>query len=291
MTSAYARPTPIWTDFIFQAMFAATAATIVSGAVAERVKLTQLHDLRRHSRDLPLPDHRILEVGLRLAQHHGLRMTSPVPLWFTPSVDSPLSLRSSFLAPAWANTPRTASSRSFPTTCHWPTSACSCCSSAGSDSTAVRFLARIRNPCPGCLSPPPWQVSPAALRAMFTSWIVLKKPDLSMGSQRHPRRSCRHHRRCRCDLPLGCGCWWAPIAGVIVVFSVLFFDKIRIDDPVGAVSVHGVCGIWGTLASGIFGRWQHRHPVDRHGCSISAFAFVSSFILFYDPQAHHGCPG
>ena len=41
-------------------------------------------------------------------------------------------------------------------------------------------------------------------------------------------------------------------AGVIVVLSVLFFDKIKVDDPVGAISVHGVCGAWGTLAAGIF---------------------------------------
>ena len=43
------------------------------------------------------------------------------------------------------------------------------------------------------------------------------------------------------------------IAGVIVYFSVLAFDKIKIDDPVGAISVHLVCGIWGTLVVGIFG--------------------------------------
>ena len=42
------------------------------------------------------------------------------------------------------------------------------------------------------------------------------------------------------------------IGGVIVVFSVLFFEKIRIDDPVGAISVHGICGVWGTLAIGLF---------------------------------------
>lgn len=42
------------------------------------------------------------------------------------------------------------------------------------------------------------------------------------------------------------------VAGVLVVLSVLFFDRIRIDDPVGAVSVHGVCGAWGTLAAGLF---------------------------------------
>jgi Amt family ammonium transporter len=38
----------------------------------------------------------------------------------------------------------------------------------------------------------------------------------------------------------------------LVVLSVLFFDRIKIDDPVGAISVHGVCGAWGTLAAGIF---------------------------------------
>lgn len=42
------------------------------------------------------------------------------------------------------------------------------------------------------------------------------------------------------------------LAGILVVFSVLFFDKVRIDDPVGAISVHGVCGAFGTLAAGLF---------------------------------------
>ena len=44
------------------------------------------------------------------------------------------------------------------------------------------------------------------------------------------------------------------VAGVIVVGSVAFFDRVRIDDPVGAISVHGVCGLWGTLAVGLFAR-------------------------------------
>ena len=46
------------------------------------------------------------------------------------------------------------------------------------------------------------------------------------------------------------------IGGVIVVFSVLFFDRIRIDDPVGAISVHGVVGVWGTLAIGLFAKYD-----------------------------------
>jgi Amt family ammonium transporter len=69
------------------------------------------------------------------------------------------------------------------------------------------------------------------------------------------------------------------IAGVIVVFAILFFDKIKIDDPVGAISVHGVCGMWGTIAVGIFGGgslvWQIIGTV-----SISLFAFAASFIIF-----------
>jgi ammonium transporter, Amt family len=46
------------------------------------------------------------------------------------------------------------------------------------------------------------------------------------------------------------------IGGVLVVFSVLFFDKIKIDDPVGAISVHGVCGLWGLLSIGLFARYD-----------------------------------
>jgi len=46
------------------------------------------------------------------------------------------------------------------------------------------------------------------------------------------------------------------IGGVIVVFAVLAFDSIKIDDPVGAISVHGVCGIWGTLAIGLFAKYD-----------------------------------
>ena len=71
------------------------------------------------------------------------------------------------------------------------------------------------------------------------------------GAQRHPRRPGRHHRgrgrhQTRRRDPD------RPHRRLLVVGSVIFFDSIKIDDPVGAISVHLVCGIWGTLAVGIF---------------------------------------
>ena len=46
------------------------------------------------------------------------------------------------------------------------------------------------------------------------------------------------------------------VAGVLVVFAVFFFDQIKIDDPVGAISVHGVCGAWGVLSIGLFAKYD-----------------------------------
>jgi len=74
------------------------------------------------------------------------------------------------------------------------------------------------------------------------------------------------------------------VAGVLVVLSVLFFDKIRVDDPVGAVSVHGVCGAWGTLAAGLFdsaGFSLHTVGVQLIGIGACfVWAFGTGLILF-----------
>ena len=70
------------------------------------------------------------------------------------------------------------------------------------------------------------------------------------------------------------------VAGLLVVASVLFFDRLRIDDPVGAISVHLVCGIWGTLAVGIFSA-EHSLITQFIGVfSYAVFCIISSFILF-----------
>ena len=71
------------------------------------------------------------------------------------------------------------------------------------------------------------------------------------------------------------------IAGVIVVFSIMLLDKSKIDDPVGAISVHGVCGIWGTIAVAIFGEGDFSMGTQIQGALlVSGFAFIFSFIIF-----------
>ena len=78
------------------------------------------------------------------------------------------------------------------------------------------------------------------------------------------------------------------IAGAIVVFSILFFDRLKVDDPVGAISVHGICGIWGTVAVGIFNSEINVLVQVIGTLSISGFAFVVSLILFLVVKATMG---
>tara|TARA_B100001769_G_C22031065_1_gene554034 strand:- start:545 stop:964 length:420 start_codon:yes stop_codon:yes gene_type:complete len=70
------------------------------------------------------------------------------------------------------------------------------------------------------------------------------------------------------------------LAGALVVLSVLAFDKIRIDDPVGAISVHLICGIWGTVAVGLF---SPDHNIGTQLIGVMAYAgfcIISSLSIF-----------
>jgi Amt family ammonium transporter len=92
------------------------------------------------------------------------------------------------------------------------------------------------------------------------------------------------------------------IAGMLVVGSVEFIDKVlKIDDPVGAISVHGVCGVWGTLAVGLFGTGAgdvtglfyggglHQLGVQLLGAlSVFVWVFVLALLLFRTLKATMG---
>ena len=70
------------------------------------------------------------------------------------------------------------------------------------------------------------------------------------------------------------------IAGVIVVVSIITLDKMKIDDPVGAISVHGVCGIWGTVATAIFADGFDFMVQLQGALLVSVFAFAFSYAVF-----------
>jgi len=90
-----------------------------------------------------------------------------------------------------------------------------------------------------------------AVLAMIASWAKFGKPEVGMSLNGALAGLVAITAGCANVLP-GSAIIIGAVAGVLVVFSVLFFDKIKVDDPVGAVSVHGVNGAWGTLAAGIF---------------------------------------
>ena len=90
-----------------------------------------------------------------------------------------------------------------------------------------------------------------ALGGVLTAWIVIKKPDISMMLNGAIAALVAITAACGFVAP------WAAlviglVSGVIAVVGVLFVERIGIDDPIGAVSVHGMAGVWGTLATGLF---------------------------------------
>ena len=130
----------------------------------------------------------------------------------------------------------------------------------------------------------------AAIVAMIVSWIVMKKPDASMALNGALAGLVSITAPCDGVTPMG-AILIGIVGGVLVVFSVMFIDRVlKVDDPVGAVSVHGVCGVWGTLATGLFnmesglfyGGGLKQLGVQALGAGAAfVWAFGLGLILFY----------
>ncbi len=282
VTQAYNTGYTYWTDFLFQAMFAATAATIVSGAVAERIKLSSFMIFTVLYVTLIYPwvgswkwgggwlDARgfydfagstlvhsvggwaalvgAIMVGARRGKYtdNGIR---PIP-----GHNMPLAAIGVFLL--WLG---------------WFGFNGGSVLSADPAATSLTLMTT-------CIA-----AAAGGLAAMFASWSTAKKPDLSMGLNGILAglvgiTAGADQMGLHSSLIIGL------IAGVLVYFSVVFFDKTKIDDPVGAISVHLVCGIWGTLAVGIFGAkagvgqlMVQILGIVSYGvvCAVSAFVFFS----------------
>jgi Amt family ammonium transporter len=122
-----------------------------------------------------------------------------------------------------------------------------------------------------------------AILALFTSWIKFGKPEVGMSLNGALAGLVGITAGCANVTPTSAIIIGA-IAGLLVVLSVMFFEKLKIDDPVGAISVHGVCGAWGTLGAGLFnigGTTAKIIMVQLVGIGACfVWTFAAAFIMF-----------
>jgi len=269
-----------WTDFIFQAMFAATAATIVSGAVAERVKLPSFMIFATI----------FVGIGYTVAGswHWGGGWLGNLPGGFYDFAGSTVvhafggfgalacvlllgARRGKFtkdgVKPILGHNMPLASIGVFLLWFGWFGFNGGSVLNADGNLVSIVFVTTSMAAAAG------------ALASIVTAWVFLKKPDLSMALNGILAGLVGITAGADAISP-AMSIIVGLVAGVLVVFAIVFFDKIKIDDPVGAISVHGVCGVWGTLAVGIFGGANFMTQLIGT-VSVSAFAFIFAFVLFY----------
>jgi ammonium transporter, Amt family len=270
-----------WTDFIFQAMFAATAATIVSGAVAERIKLPSF---MLGATILVLFIYPITGswkwgagwldnmgfydfAGSSLVHGFGGFAALAAVLLLGPRSGKYVDGK---IRPILGHSMPLATIGVFLLFFGWFGFNGGSVLSAAPEAVSFVFVTTA--------------VAAAAggLASIFVSWVFIKKPDLSMALNGILAGLVGITAGADSVTLLG-SVLIGLIAGTIVVFSILFFDRIKIDDPVGAISVHGVCGIWGTLAVAIFAQEGTEFSFFTQligTLSVCGFAFIASLIIF-----------
>jgi Amt family ammonium transporter len=283
MTAAYASGGYTWwTDFLFQGMFAATAATIVSGAVAERIKLSSFMIFSIIYVGLVYPIVGSWKWGggfldnLGFYDFAGSTLVHSVGGWAA-------------LIAVWllgARIGKFKNGKSIPILGHnipfatagvlilwlgWFGFNGGSVLSANPELTSLTLVTT-------CLA-----AAAGGIGAAITSFIKDKTFDLTMflngilgglvaitagADLMSPNES----------VLIGI------IGGIVVVFSVALLDKLKLDDPVGAIAVHLGCGVWGTLAVGIFGSMagvsQFLTQLTGVGI-IGAFCLISAFLILF----------
>jgi Amt family ammonium transporter len=242
---------PLWCKFFFQLVFAGTAATIVSGAVAERIKFLSfiVFSFVIVGIIYPVTGHWIWGGGwlasMGFWDFAGSTVVHSVGGWAALAGVIMLGPRigkynkEGKVLPIPGHSMTSATIGVFVLWLGWfgfnPGS------TMAADPMGIAHVAVTTNTA----------AAAASLSALVTAILLLGKPDLSMILN-----------GCLAGLvAITAPCAWVSVgssliiglvAGSIVVFAVLFFDRVRLDDPVGALSVHLVNGIWGTLAVGLF---------------------------------------
>jgi ammonium transporter, Amt family len=270
-----------WTDFLFQGMFAATAATIVSGAIAERVKLSAYMIFTLFYVGLVYPFlgswkwgagwldamnfydfagstlvHSvggwgalagIIVIGARLGKYSNGKVIDK------PGSSVPLAVIGVFLL--WLG---------------WFGFNGGSVLSADPDTVSYVLVTTSLAACTG------------GVFGFFVAYLVFRRMDLGMvlngilaglvgitaGAD---------------TVSINAALFIGAVAGILVVLSAITLDKFKLDDVVGAVSVHLTCGIWGTLAVGIFStNPDHTFGTQLIGVlSYGAVAFPLALLIFY----------
>jgi Amt family ammonium transporter len=241
---------PLWAKFFFQLVFAGTSATIVSGAVGERIKFRSFifFSFLMVALIYPIVGHWIWGGGwlgkMGFIDFAGSTVVHSVGGWAALTGAILLGprlgkYRNGKIYPIPGHNLALATLGTFILWFGWfgfnPGSTMS------ADFSLISKIATVTN----------ISASASTLSALLTSWFLMKKPDLTMILNGCLAGLVAITAPCAFVSPIS-AIIIGFIAGVIVVLSVLFFDRIKIDDPVGATSVHLVCGMLGTLAVGIF---------------------------------------
>ncbi len=279
LTPAYNPGYTYWTDFIFQAMFAATAATIVSGAVAERIKLSSFLVFSTIYVALVYPIVGSWTWGggwLADKNFHdfaGSTLVHSVGGWaalvgaYTLGPRLGKYSRNGKIKPILGHNMPLATIGVFLLWFGWYGFNGGSVLSADPGAVSFVFVTTTLAAAAGVIG------------AMGTSWIISKKPDLSMILNGSLAGLVGITAGADCISPMY-SVIVGLIAGAIVVVAVIQLDKMKIDDPVGAISVHLACGIWGTLAVGIF---STDYQLGTQAIGVGAYAlfcFVSANIIF-----------
>lgn len=252
--SAIAWPgVPLWAKFFFQLAFAGTAATIVSGAVAERIKYHSfiLFTFVMAVLIYPVTGHWIWGYGYLAANWNfwdfaGSTVVHSVGGWAALTGAIILGPRLGKYGPdGRVNAIPGHSMMAAFIGClvlwfGWFGFNPGSTMSVG-DGSALALVAVNTNTA----------AAVAILTATLTSWVVLGKPDIGMTLNGCLAGLVAITAPCGFTNPL-CSAIIGGVAGVLVVLSVMMFDRLKVDDPVGATSVHLVNGIWGTLCVGLF---------------------------------------
>ncbi|MEX2601143.1 MAG: ammonium transporter [Balneolaceae bacterium] len=278
LTPGYGMDMTIWSDFIFQAMFAATAATIVSGCVTGRIKLSafMIFGVLLVSISYPITGSWVWGGGWlsSLGFHdfagstlvHGVGGAAGLAcvillgarkgkyedgkIGMIPGHSIPLATVGVFLL--WFG--------------WFGFNGGSVLSASPADVSYVFVTTALA-------------AAAGALTSMVATQLVMKHLDAPMALNGILAGLVGITAGADVISPLG-AVVVGGVAGLLVVFAITMFDKLRIDDPVGAISVHGVCGVWGTVAVGIFYSGASFWTQLIGTTAVLAATFVFSIVVF-----------